>query len=430
MTIYDYIVSADGSYQTNVLSAGQPDGTGASIVDGTKTTTVVGSVGQLISRTTVDIASSITNASEIYSNYDEFQRPRHVVYLDGTSEDVNYACCGLDNTTDRDGVTTQYWYDDLKRLVATTRLNVTTTNILDAAGNVLATKRIGSDNSQITLRQAAYDVAGRLVLETNALNGVTSYTNIFDGSGQTVKTNTYPEGGTRIETYYQDGALSEVGGTAAQPMRYLYGVETDTQSPDYRRPSTYEIRLTAAASPTGTNEWTRTFTDMLGRTYKTVYSKVSAPYPYSQSFYNTLGQVWKQTDPEGVITLYQYNAKGELEYTALDTNRNNTIDFSGTDRITRTVNDVLYNSTYGVNVRRSQTYAYVTDNASTSLLIAKQETSTDGLRSWQTQYRSPVAPVVTQTQTQYNMNDGVSAAGYRTVTVTQPDTSKIVTVYY
>ncbi len=346
MTIYDYIVSADGSYQTNVLSAGQPDGTGASIVDGTKTTTVVGSVGQLISRTTVDIASSITNASEIYSNYDEFQRPRHVVYLDGTSEDVNYACCGLDNTTDRDGVTTQYWYDDLKRLVATTRLNVTTTNILDAAGNVLATKRIGSDNSQITLRQAAYDVAGRLVL-----------------------------------------------------------------------------------SPTGTNEWTRTFTDMLGRTYKTVYSKVSAPYPYSQSFYNTLGQVWKQTDPEGVITLYQYNAKGELEYTALDTNRNNTIDFSGTDRITRTVNDVLYNSTYGVNVRRSQTYAYVTDNASTSLLIAKQETSTDGLRSWQTQYRSPVAPVVTQTQTQYNMNDGVSAAGYRTVTVTQPDTSKIVTVY-
>src|SRR6266511_1078910 len=111
------------------------------------------------------------------------------------------------------------------------RLNVTTTNILDAAGNVLATKRIGSDNSQITLRQAAYDVAGRLVLETNALNGVTSYTNIFDGSGQTVKTNTYPDGGTRIETYYQYGALSEVGGTAAQPMRYLYGVETDTQSP-------------------------------------------------------------------------------------------------------------------------------------------------------------------------------------------------------
>jgi len=89
MTIYDYIVSADGSYQTNVVSAGQPDGTGASIVDGTKTATVIGSVGQLISRTTIDVASGITNGSETYGNYDEFQRPRHVVYLDGASEDVN-----------------------------------------------------------------------------------------------------------------------------------------------------------------------------------------------------------------------------------------------------------------------------------------------------------------------------------------------------
>ncbi len=111
-------------------------------------------------------------------------------------------------------------------------------------------------------------------------------------------------------------------------------------------------------------------------------------------------------------------------------NRNSTIDFSGTDRISRTINDVLYNSTYGMNVRRSQTYAYITDNSSVSLLVAKLETSTDGLRSWQTQYRNSVTPVVTQTQTEYNMNDGVSAAGYRTVTVTRPDNSKIVTVYY
>ena len=30
---------------------------------------------------------------------------------------------------------------------------------------------------------------------------------VFDGSGQTIKTNVYPDGGTRVETYYQDGSL-------------------------------------------------------------------------------------------------------------------------------------------------------------------------------------------------------------------------------
>src|SRR5204863_9363812 len=42
----------------------------------------------------------------------------------------------------------------------------------------------------------------------------------------------------------------------------------------------------------------------------------------------------------GVTTLYQYNAKGEVEYTSTDIDRNGTIDFGGTDRIRRSVKSV------------------------------------------------------------------------------------------
>ena len=94
---------------------------------------------------------------------------------------------------------------------------------------------------------------------------------------------------------------------------------------------------------------------MLGRPYKTVFPDAA----YRQSFYSNQGQLWKERDPDGVISLYQYNAKGELEYTALDIDRDDAIDFSGNDphgkdRITRIVRDVLSN--HGYNVQRSQTY--------------------------------------------------------------------------
>jgi len=81
-------------------------------------------------------------------------------------------------------------------------------NVLDAAGNVLKTVRIGTGRPQITLSQAAYDLAGRATSPTEPLQwDHCLYQNVLDGSGQAVKTNSYPDGGTRIETYYQDGSL-------------------------------------------------------------------------------------------------------------------------------------------------------------------------------------------------------------------------------
>jgi YD repeat-containing protein len=45
--------------------------------------------------------------------------------MDGTHETMNYSCCGLSSKVDREGVTTTYAYDDLKRRTAETRLDIT-----------------------------------------------------------------------------------------------------------------------------------------------------------------------------------------------------------------------------------------------------------------------------------------------------------------
>ena len=45
--------------------------------------------------------------------------------------------------------------------------------------------------------------------------------------GQLVKIASYPDLGTRIETFYRDGTLRSLTGTGVFPVRYEYGVEQD-----------------------------------------------------------------------------------------------------------------------------------------------------------------------------------------------------------
>ena len=345
-----------------------------------------------------------------YNYTDDLYRSHTVGYLDGRTETFNYACCGLDTYRDRDDTTTHYTYDTARRQVATSSLNITTTNVLDAAGNVLQTIRIGTDTSAIILRQSAYDAAGRITNEVNALNGVTAHAQSTNGLGQTVLTTTYPDGGTRIETYHQDGSLYTVGGTAVHFLQYLYGVDSNGIY-------TTEIKV---ASGGGTNEWVKTSTDMLGRSYKTTYAGASGN-PSSLSYYNSLGQLTNQVDPDNVSTILAYNPKGEQVYSILDSNRNYTIDFAGTDQITFTTNDLV--NAHSTTVRRSRTYVWATFNSNTSTLISTTEHSVDGLQSWQTQYRDANTSVTNQSQTTYG------GSGTRSVTTTAPDNSYTISTY-
>jgi RHS repeat-associated protein len=432
MTVYNYITN--GLYQTNITVTGQPDSTYTYVVDGVSNVIVLNLSGYTVSAASYDVISGITLSQDTYCNFDSYGRPQQVTHLNGTTEYTAYTCCGVDYTADRDGVTNVYVYDADKRLVGNAKFfsnanPVTWQNTLDAAGSVVQAARIGTDNSLMITAGSAYDLAGELIAQTNALGGVTTYARSNDpNTGGLIRTTTYPNGGTRIEAYYLDGLLKSVTGTAVHGKAYGYGTGTDAGG----NACTYTVETNLDAGGNPTSEWTQTFTDMAGRTTEVLYSDASGSK--NLSFYNSAGQLWKQVDPDGVTTLYPYNGKGELAYTivALSSTALNINDYptllgnlsalmGGADRITQTTNDVTFDSTLGTNVRRSRTYVWL-DGQSTGMLVSQTETSTDGLNTWQTQYRDVNTPVTAQSQTVYT-------SPTRTVTSAAPDGSSTVSTY-
>src|SRR5205085_977253 len=138
-----------------------------------------------------------------------------------------------------------------------------------------------------------------------------------------------------------------LSGTGAHPSSYLYGLDADG-------PYRVEVRL---ASGGGTNEWTKTSLDPVGRPYKNLFPGASGTAS-SISYYNARGQRTNQIDPDAVSTIYVFNSKGEQTHTVLDFDQDHVIDYSGDDRITMTTNDVAFEN--GANVNRTRTYAWAT----------------------------------------------------------------------
>lgn len=273
------------------------------------------------------------------------------------------------------------------RRVATLRHGITHSNILDAAGRVLVRQRLGTDASVMTQDQYAYDVLGRVTAHTNALQGVT-----FHSEGLTNnklhRLTVNPDQGQRLEIYYRDGRLEQVTNSAAFPVRYVHTVEQDGTGGPWRE-VLVEIRYRGDAN---TNEWVKTYTDGAGRAYKTVYAAASGT-PYRLDTYNNLGQLVQQRDPDGVLTLYQYNNQGQLEYTVLDLDQDGVIDWSGTDRITRLTQG--YGSYGGAPVRESTNTVHTTNNSSTTAVVGLTRASTDGLKSWSSVFRDGSTAVTT-----------------------------------
>ena len=302
-------------------------------------------LGRLEHRKVYDVgASTVLVQSEVHGQPDAFGRPTQVTYLDGlTLVHVKKDCCQSSHTISREGVTNTMAYDDLGRLVSTTTLGITTWQILDAADRLLQTIRQGTNGAMITLRSLGYDKADRLLSETNALGGVTLYGHYQDAANQRVHALTNADQGVRIQTFFRDGQAASVTGAAAYPERFEYGLETDAST---QRLYVKNIKLEVDGSDSA--QWSKSYLDSLGRTYKTLHAGGASPA--SQSFFNAKGQRWKEVDPDGVATLFGMNARGEVAYSAIDSNRNDVIDFDGLDRVTQTTNDgVTPSTTYPKN---------------------------------------------------------------------------------
>jgi YD repeat-containing protein len=345
---------------------------------------------------------------------DQLGRPTLVQNGDGTTQSTQYGCCGIDSQTDRNGVTTSYNYDALARLSSMTSLGITTSYTYDAAGRTLTTTRQGTDGSEIVQNTSIYNPAGWLLASTNALGFATLYGQSLATSGETLKTTTNSDGSVRVENDYQDGSVSTVSGSTVFGVSNVYGVDIPAGETNYRS-YTQQIDLNTNGSPT--SEWTKTYTDMMGRNYKTVYADGNS----NKSIYNDQGQLSEQIDPDGITTLYQYNDKGQLVYTATDINTNGVIDFNGPDRITETVSDVVTDN--GTTVNRTRTFVWNANGSAVSNLVSIVETSADGLQTWNVAFNNGIG-ITNHTFMSYDQN-----LGYCVVTANAPDGSTTINTY-
>lgn len=372
---------------------------------GTKSVSVTSSNGWPVMRSTYEIfkTEEVLVDRVTYSNVDASYGPQTVTYLDGSTETTTYDCCGVASRTDRNGVETVYTYDSNHRLVATTRLGITMASTLDAAGNVVATTRTGTDATEIVTSRAGYDTAGRVKFSVDALSHTNTFTELL--GGEVIRTTTAPDFTTVVETHYGDGSQKSVTGTGTHGESYDYGVETVDGVPCLWT----KVTKLGDDNTTATGEWVKSYTDGQGRSVRTTY----ADGTQDRSYYSALGQLYKTIDRTGAITLYQYNSAGDLEYTVLDMDRDGQIDWTGPDRITRTVSSVV--SAHGTAVRRSETYVWDTDSSSASRLVGTSDQSLDGLNTWQMMGTVTNSAAVTY-----------PGSGVRRVTQTRSDGSQVV----
>jgi len=443
-TLYSYPQVESGTW--HIEQTGQPDNIyyPSAIAGGRQVSTLYNSLGAIVSRVTQAIIPGTPPASMVlaqetysYSPSDPLQRSYTVTDLGQRVTSYAYGCCGLDTMQDADGVVTSYAYDALKREVGSTVAygteSIQYAKTLDGAGRLLEKRRISDGSAQ----RFSYDVLGRLMRETNALEGVTVHTNRMLNNRLYV-TNTYPDLGTRVESYFRDGRLESVSGTAAFPVHYEYGIEQDPETETWHE-FTLEIKTGTGAN--ATNEWTKTYMDAVGRACRTLYAKAVGPYPFRQSWYNSKGQLWREQDPDGVVMLYDYNAQGEREYsiTALAQATRAFSDYdifhselasltTGYDRITQTTKAFLPGDQTAPDIVRTETTVWPQDTSGTGKVVARNDTTPDGLRTWQTVWldsSNPDTAAVTCTETSACDPE----THVRTTTITYPDGTSTLTSY-
>jgi RHS repeat-associated protein len=381
---------------TNMTGAGNGD----TVIDGTLTVTISDVRGRTIAAVTKDIASGLTISGQAYIR-DGFGRVTcESNTVTGTYATRIYGCCGPEQETDAAGITTYTTYTDLKQVYASERLGVTTFLKYDVNGAVVESRRSSAGESDIVTR-SAFDSAGRLTIATNELGSATTYSYSTNANGGQVMATTFADGNFRVENYYCDGQLQCITGTAVHPVYYEYGVDADgAYTVEYKGP---------AASAT---EWIKTYRNMLGRTWKTVY-----PGGYVQTItFDALGREAKTADGF-TSALSAYNDRGEPFRSAVDMNGNSTIDLAGTDRITETEN--AYTMFDGKDVRQSINRVYPTSGDASPLTVSVSLAAVAGDETW----------AIAFGRTNHAQTVHSRATASRTETITRPDGTQSIGIY-
>ena len=382
---------------------GQEDVFGIVIKDGIQAIAIENIQGETLAQTASDLQTGTELSRQVVTEVDAYGRPVLIQHQDGTTETKSYDCCGLASETDRHGQTTRYEKLPGQTIVERGGIRqVTITNGLETVH-----KQIGADGSEIIQSRSRRSLDGRQQTTTNALGHTTTSNETLDAAtGSRLRTTRYPDGGSRIETYYRDGRLKSVTGTAVYPVRYEYGIESPG---DGLPPQRFTKRIALNRDGSDSAEWSKQYRDARDRVWRTV-----SPYQDGQNgqpaklaihstHYDQLGRVTRETDPDGITTLHAYTKSGgkERHVIALDLNRNGKIDYSGSDRITETLSErvqlsdqeqrkttspttSLTNTETAAIVQRVTTKTWTTDgDATAARIVSIHESTIDGNHHWQ-----------------------------------------------
>ncbi|WP_276739474.1 RHS repeat domain-containing protein [Victivallis vadensis] len=334
--------------QTTTESGRLPD-------HGTRTVTVQNLMGDTVERTVYDLESGLLISQSSYT-YDQYGRVLTETTADGDVTSTEYNCCGPRRIVAPDGSETEYAYDSFKRLKFESRAGVTTYHTYDANDNETVTTVVGSAGGELVTTRV-YDADGELVSETDPAGATTAYAR---GAGWQETTDAL--GNTSRTEYFRDGSVKRISGTAAVPRSYEYGVENNE-------------RFTLARS--SETEWSKSYTDFMGRSYKTVYSD---GFTETTSF-DACGRAVKHENSEGLKQLTVYDdATGKQKYQV--TKRADALDeinWSG-DAVTEFESG--YRLRDGLVVSFDRTFLY---HGGERQLYAVQETARDNKHSWETQ---------------------------------------------
>ena len=268
---YDYANANDIPTMTVRSGAGNRDG----ISDGTEVFTTLGLGNIPIAQTTKDIASDLVTEQWVTDmsyngGFDAIGRPvKRLFYYNGeiTGYDITeYYCCGIKESTARDGSTISYSRDGLKRVYqVVTKASpaspaIATFTTVDGL-TTTQTRRVG-DSDSLFLRSDTRSLDGLTRTTTSPSQKSTAIadrpvtTSITDPATHTTTT-TYADLSTSITSTYLDGQLKSVSGTAVADKTYDYDTHAENGG-----------GLTATTTASGVS--TTTYTDLLGRTAKTV----------------------------------------------------------------------------------------------------------------------------------------------------------------
>ncbi|MCH8514558.1 MAG: hypothetical protein LAT83_23290, partial [Kiritimatiellae bacterium] len=369
-----------GDMKTVTTATGKPDNStvdkNTRVEEGSKTVTVTHRDHRYeVSRHSYRITplGEVLLSGYTHSNWDDLFRPKNTDYIDGTSVERDYTCCGLASETDRNGIITTYEYDELRRRIRSTRAGVTTHTEYDAMGRVAFTWQTPENDFNAIIGKATnapeYNELGELIKSYDPAGRVTEHERDV-ANGIVTRTTTLPGGATSIQKSYADGTRIETLGTATRHMTYG---ETWTTAGE---------RVVEQAYTDNPDDYSRTVHDFLGRTIRTERpSPTGTGLAVTENHYEPgTGRLVKTVDPAGLATLYFYNDLGEQHLTVVDVNDNGEIDWSGPDRIHQI--ETAYVTYEGHPVRETRQYVWEAHGDPDPTLVSVSRRTHDGLQSW------------------------------------------------